>query len=89
MDVHQLIELIETMISTYIEDTSKKPAAVIVGPKEYIALCEYMRKTQPELKDARVGNVYITDFQGVNLYVKEMPGVDLMIAYQSVWEYAK
>ena len=89
MDVHHLINLIEMMITTYIEETHKKPAAVLVGPREYVALCEYAKRTQPEMKNARVENVYITEFQGLQLYVKEMPGVELMISYTSVWEYLK
>lgn len=80
--------LIEVMIESYYQESGRKPAGIILGPAEYRDLCNRVRRGPDFLKQAAVGEVLITEYKGYPVYVKEMPGIDLMIPYQEAFNAA-
>lgn len=80
---------IEVMIETFQQDTDgKKPAGIILGPKEYRDLCHWVKNSAGYLKQAHVDEVLVTEYKGFPVYVKELPGIDLMISYQEAFHAA-
>lgn len=82
---------IEVLIETFQQDSDgKKPAGIVVGPREYRELCYLAQKAPGYLRDAQVQGELplITEYKGFPLYVKEMPGIDLMISYQEAFHAA-
>jgi len=89
MKVAILIDALERLLSDYIQETGKKPAGLLVGPEEYMLLCKYVSMKDSHMKDAMVESLYISEFQGMMVFLKELPGIELMIPYQEVWRYLK
>ncbi len=78
--------VIEEMVEDYYAENGRKPAGIILGPKEYLALCEIL-KDQKVMRDAKVGSLMVTEYRGYPVYVKEMPGVDIMIPFTEAFKY--
>jgi hypothetical protein len=85
--MRNVVETIEFMIMDYYQENNKKPAGLILGPTEYVNLCEIVKRNAPHLKDARVNGLLITEYRGFPVFVKEMPGVDIMIGYEEALRY--
>ena len=82
-------ETIEFLVEEYYREFRKKPVGIVLGPDQYLELCEYLQRTDPALIQARVNQVIITEYRGYPVYVKEMPGIDLIIPYTEVSKYLK
>lgn len=82
-----VIESIHIIVDDYCRENKKKPAALVLGPKEYVQLCEYAMRKDPAMKDSRVYGNLVTEFIGIPVYLKELPGVDLMIPHVDVMKY--
>lgn len=80
--------MIEVMIETYYQESGRKPAGIILGPREYRELCDRVKRGPDFLKQAAVGEVLVTEYKGFPVYVKEMPGIDLLISYQEAFSAA-
>lgn len=80
--------LIEIMIEDYYRDAGRKPAGIIVGPTEYRTLCNQMSHKVGFLKETAVENALLTEYKGFPLFVKELPGIDLLIPYQEAFSVA-
>lgn len=80
--------LIEVMVESYYQESGRKPAGIILGPAQYRELCNQMRRKADFLKDAAVDGVLITEFRGFPVFVKELPGIDLMITHQEAFSVA-
>ena len=79
---------IETLIETYYQDSGKKPVGIVLGPAEYRNLCNRVKRSPDFLKQAAVGEVLIIEYKGFPLYVKELPGVDILISFKEAFSYA-
>lgn len=80
--------LIEVMIEDYYKDSGRKPAGIILGPGEYRTLCNQVTSSAGFLKDAAVSDGPITEYKGFPVFVKELPGIDLMIDYREAFHAA-
>lgn len=79
---------IEVMIETYQQDSGRKPAGILLGPAEYRELCSQVKHKPDFLKQAAVDGVLVTEYKGFPVYVKELPGIELMIGYQEAFSAA-
>lgn len=79
---------IEVMIESYRQDSGHLPAGLILGPPEYRALCDRAKRSPDFLRQSTVGEGLITEYKGFPVFVKEMPGIDLMIQYQEAFHAA-
>lgn len=81
---------IEVMIETFYQESGHKPVGVILGPKEYRDLCYWTQKAPGYLKDAQVQGEapLVTEYKGFPVFVKELPGIDLMISHQEAFHAA-
>ncbi len=81
---------IEVMIETYQQESGgKRPAGLLLGPSEYRELCNQAKRSPDYLKEASVGNeAMVTEYKGFPVYVKELPGIELMINYQEAFSNA-
>lgn len=78
----RVVECIEIMLHEYrTESGGKKPAGILLGPQEYVQLCDYVMRKKNTLKNTLVFGTLVTEFLGYPVYVKELPGLDLMIPY--------
>jgi hypothetical protein len=82
-----VIENIYIIVDDYQKDTNKRPAALILGPREYRYLCDYVSRNNAAMKDAQVFGNLVTEFIGLPVYLKELPGIDLMIPHVDVMKY--
>lgn len=80
--------IIEVMIETYQQESGRKPAGIILGPSDYRELCNRVKRSPDFLKQASVGEVLVTEYKGFPVYVKELPGIELMIPYQEAFSAA-
>ena len=80
--------LIEIMIETYYQDSGRKPAGIILGPPQYRDLCQQMSHKIGFLKEAAVDGAPLTEYKGFPIFVKELPGIDLVIPYQEAFHAA-
>lgn len=80
--------LIEVMIESYHQESGRKPAGIILGPAQYRDLCNRVRRSPDFLKQATIGEILVTEYKGFPVYVKELPGIDLMIPYQEAFSAA-
>lgn len=81
----RVVEVIEIMLDDYRTDSGgKKPAGILVGPQEYVQLCDYVMRKKDTLKETLVFGTLVTEFLGYTVYVKELPGVDLIIPYTDI-----
>lgn len=80
--------LIEVMIESYHQESGKKPAGIILGPPQYRELCYKIKSQASYLRDAHVDEVLLTEYKGFPVYVKELPGIDLMLSYQEAFSAA-
>lgn len=80
--------LIEIMIETYYQDSGKKPAGIVLGPPQYRELCDQMSKRIESLKETAVEGAPLTDYKGFPVFVKELPGIDLIIPYHEAFNVA-
>lgn len=85
----QVTETIELLIDEYRLETGRKPAGLLLGPLEYLDLCDYVARTQKAMKDASVFGNFVTQFKGYPVYVKELPGIELMISHLDAHNYRK
>lgn len=83
----RVVETIEILLDDYRTDTGKKPAGILVGPQEYVQLCDYVIRKKSTLKNTLVFGTLVTEFLGYPVYVKELPGVELMIPYTDIARY--
>lgn len=86
--MRDVVFTIEVLIETYYQDAGKKPAGLVLGPAEYRDLCNRAKRAPDFLKQAAVGEVLITEYKGFPLYVKELPGVDILIPFQEAFSHA-
>jgi hypothetical protein len=89
MDLERLISLIDALVTDYIKDVGHKPHGLVLGPEAYVSLCEYVRRTEKYMADAKVEAFYISEFQGMQIFAKEMPGIEIIIPYTHVWRHLK
>ena len=80
--------LIEIMIEDYYKDSGRKPAGIILGPPQYRDLCNQVAHSKEFLKDAAVQDGPVTEYKGFPVFVKELPGIDLMISYKEAFSAA-
>lgn len=80
--------LIEVMIETYYQDSGRKPAGIVLGPAQYRDLCNQMSHKVGFLKESTVDNAPLTEYKGFPIFVKELPGIDLLIPYQEAFSVA-
>lgn len=85
----EIIQRIETLIQDYQKDSNKRPGALVLGPKEYFGLCEFMKKADKKNADQRVGGIIVTEYRQIPIYLKEMPGIDIIIPHMDIWEYLR
>lgn len=83
----KVVETIEILLDDFFTDMGKAPAAIILGPKEYLELCEYCSRQERGMQDAKVGGALVTEYRGFMVFVKELPGIDLMIAHTDFHRY--
>lgn len=74
---------LEQMIDTYRSDTGKKPAGILLGPAHYKALCNLCKQEGPVRLENPLG--LVTQFKGYPVYLKELPGIELMLEYQEAF----
>ena len=74
---------IQEMIDTYRADSGKKPAGILLGPKEYRELCYYCNNNLKYQNENPLGAV--TNFMGYPVYLKELPGCELMLSYEEAF----
>lgn len=86
-EIIDVIGRVEMLIKDYFRDTGCAPGGLAVGPKEYSAICQYRFSKERYLKDARVGGIIVTEYDGIPLYVKELGGIDIIISYDKVKDY--
>lgn len=84
--IHESIQL---LLHDFRSQTGKKPGGIVLGPMEYLQLCEYVTRSQPHLQDAMVQDILVTQYGEYPIFVKEMPGVDLLIPYADAVRYIK
>lgn len=82
-----VIETIHIIVDDYCRENQKRPAAIVLGPREYVVLCEYVMRNDPALKQAAVFGSLVTEFLQIPVYLKELPGIDLMIPHVDVMRY--
>jgi hypothetical protein len=75
--------VIQEMIETYQQDSGKNPAGLALGPREYRELCYYCNSSMKFQQENPTGMV--THFMGYPVYLKELPGVDLILGYQEAF----
>jgi hypothetical protein len=78
-----IVYVIQEMIETYRADSGKNPAAILLGPKEYRELCNHCNSKLRKDDTTPLG--LITEFMGYPVYVKELPGVELMLDYREAF----
>lgn len=86
--MHNIAFLIEVMIETYYQESGRRPAGIILGPPQYRQLCAQVQTSPDYLKQAAVEGAPLTEYKGFPLFVKELPGIDLMIPYQEAFSAA-
>ena len=79
---------IEVMIETFYQESGHKPAGILIGPPEYRELCNRVKQSAGYLKQAQVEEALVTEYKGFPVYVKELPGLELMITYQEAFHAA-
>lgn len=77
----RVIEVIEEMLHDYHCDHLTKPVGLVLGKFEYLELCQYLRRMHPEMKDATIAGLLVSEYNGLPVFLKEMPGVDLLIPH--------
>lgn len=86
--MRDLAFVIEVMIEEYNRDSGRKPAGILLGPSEYRELCNRVLRTSDYLRQAQVNEILITEYKGYPVYVKELPGIELMLTYQEAFSAA-
>jgi hypothetical protein len=81
-----VIETVEVIIDDYYRETGLKPAGIILGPTEYLRLCKHL---EAEEREEKVSGFYLTYYRSIPLYVKEHPGIDIMIPYTQALNYIR
>lgn len=85
----RVTETIELLVEEYRAEHGRKAAGVLLGPLEYLELCDYVARTQKAMKDASVFGTFVTQFKNYPIYVKELPGIELMISHLDAHNYRK
>lgn len=76
---------IEVVILDYQHDSGKHPAGILLGPLEYRELCYFVNQNSKHMKDAQVEEGLVVQYLGYPVYLKELPGVELMLSYQEAF----
>lgn len=79
--------IIDVMIETYCQDSGIKPAGILLGPKEYRDLCNRTKSSSTILRQAQVQEI-VTEYKGYPVFVKELPGIELMLNYKEAFHAA-
>ena len=82
---------IEVMIETYRQESGKMPAGILLGPREYRDLCDRVRRSSGFVRQEHVHDKHaalITEYKGFPVYVKELPGIELLLPYQEAFSAA-
>lgn len=76
----KVVEIIDLLIDDFRSEHGRKPSGVVLGPIDYLELCEYFARTNKAMKDASIFGNLITEFRGYPIHVKETNGIELLIS---------
>lgn len=80
--------IIEVMVEDYYRENGRKPAGILLGPPEYRQVCHFVKENEGHLKDTLVNGILVTQFRGFPIFLKEMPGVELMLNFEEAFQEA-
>lgn len=83
----KIAKVLDALISDYCKDNLKKPIAIVLGPYEYIALCEHLQGSTMTIRDPLILGTFITEYNGYEVLLKELPGIDLIVSPTDVYNY--